>query len=625
MRQRLRTRSFLYAAVMLLLCAKSPAQDSGIAIRGTVRNRAGAAVSGASVTVKNLGTGASHITRSDDQGRFEISGLTPGGYDIEIVREEYVSQKRAEVEIAAGQPLILNFALEQQAAGGSAGVTRISEAQLAGLPLNGRSYSQLATLQAGMATTSGEQSSRGVGGGSLTVAGGRSTSNNFLLDGTNIMDTFNQVPRSAAGVQLGSDAVYQVQVFSTNYGADYGRGSGGTLNSITRSGTNEFHVSLFEYFRNSKLDWPNFFDRDPLNPTVLSTPPFKRNQFGFTLTGPIRKERTFWMGSFEAMRDRQTNTDVGFFPDAAVRQGPVNPKVVPYLALYPLPNLGSIGGGVGRNVATVFLPTSENYFIVRVDHKLTDHDSIFVRYVYDDATSTDNQSVYLFRTVTNSRQQYLTLVESHIFNLTTLNAFRFGYTRPVNFIKTVSSIEIPRSLFFVPGALQFGQIEIPGLPTFGPQFTSPERNIMNSFQFADDVVAQRGPHALKFGFDIHRYRWDVFNSHSKAGIWSFNSLDSFLRGGPDGTTLSVALPGSDNKKAYRQTLAGFYLQDSYQASSRLQLNLGLRYEFASIINEKDGRIAILPDIVHDTEVQTGQITGTTTTSRQIQFAMRLSF
>ena len=407
------------------------------------------------------------------------------------------------------------------------------------------------------------------------------------------------------------DSIFQVQVVSSAYGAEYGRGSGGTVNSITVSGGNEFHGTLFEYFRNSKLDARNYFDGS-------EPPPFKRNQFGFTLTGPVLRDRTFFMGSFEAMRDRLTATEVTFLPDALARGGiitdgsgnviqtvPVVPSVQPYLALYPIPNLGSIGGGIGRNAAPVFLPSNEIFFAVRVDHAISDRDSLFARYTFDDASSARPQSLFLFRTLTETRQQYATLVETHIFSLRTLNTLRLGYTRPVNTVDTISSIEIPRSLYFVPGAPVFGQIDIPGVARFGPQSIPPEANTMNTFQFADGVVAQRGAHTLKFGAELHRYRWDVFNSFQKGGVWLFNSLESFLQAGPEGTALDVTLPGSDNSKGFRQTLAGFYVQDDVRVSPRLQVNLGLRYEFGTIIKGKDNLLAFLPDPVHDTAVQIG--------------------
>ncbi|HLA39231.1 MAG TPA: hypothetical protein VJ417_04500, partial [Candidatus Glassbacteria bacterium] len=284
-------------------------------------------------------------------------------------------------------------------------------------------------MQAGISDPGTASGSRGVSGGNLTVSGGRSISNNYHLDGTNIMDTENKAPSSAAGVQLGSDAVYQVQVFSTTYSAEYGRGSGGVLNSITRSGSNEFHGSFFEYLRNSKLDARNFFDYDPQNPTVRSQPPpFKRNQFGFTITGPVVKDKTFFMASYEGLRDRLTSTDLSFFPDADSRLGrltnaageliqtiQVDPRVKPYLDLYPIPNETRFGRGVGRNFAPQYEPTDENFATFRVDQKISDRDGLFGRYTFDDATGRGDSNNYIFTSVLKSRQQYLTVAGSHIF------------------------------------------------------------------------------------------------------------------------------------------------------------------------------------------------------------------
>ena len=490
----------------------------------------------------------------------------------------------------------------------------ISESQLVGLPLNGRSYSQLATLQAGVTDPSAGSSSRGGGSGSLNVVGGRSTSNTFLLDGTNIMDTENQVPRSAAGVQLGSDAVLRVQVLSSFYGAEYGRGSGGVLNSITRSGTPQFHGTFFEYFRNSNLDARNFFDPG-------SEPaPFKRNQFGFTLTGPVWKDRTFLMGSFEALRDRLTETNIDFFPDALARQGiltdpagrvlqtvEVHPSVKPYLALFPFPNAGTLGGGIGQNAAPQFLPTTENFLTVRLDHKVSGRDSFFVRYTFDDATSQNGETTYLWNDLVQSRQQYATLVASHIFNPRVLSSFRFGYTRPVANTRGLGLIDIPRSLFFVPEAPQFGQILIPSLSTLGPSPSLPNVNFMNSFQLGSDLLAQRGSHGLRLGFELHRYRLDGHSNFYKSAAWTFNSLESFLQGGTAGTNLTVGLPGSDNRREFRQTFAGLYLQDEQRISAQFRLSWGLRYELVSAIRDQMNRNVFISDTLRDQTLQVGPL------------------
>ncbi len=500
-----------------------------------------------------------------------------------------------------------------------AGGSLINESLLVGLPLNGRSYSQLATLEAGVSDPSAGSGSRGIGGGNLNVNGGRASSNSFLLDGTNIMDTGNRSPRSAAGVQLGTDSVLQVMVFATTFSSEYGRGSGGVLNSVTRSGSNEIHVSLFEYLRNSKLDARSFFDG-------THPPPFKRNQFGFTATGPLRKDKTFIMGSFEAMLDRLTENQLDTFIDSYARQGIITnasgaairtfgvfPAIRPYLDLMPLPNLefdgGRLGGGLAQNISPQYLPTDEQFFTLRVDHALSDRTALFARYSFDDARSIRGGGIYAFGSRVKTRQQYATLVGSHIFSTRLVASFRLGYTRPADQTTSTTSpeINIPVSRYFLPEAPQFGHLNIPGTVTFGPLFTAPETNKMNSFQYSSDVIVQRGAHGLKLGAEIHRYRWDVSSSANKSGIWSFNSLDSFLQGGPEGTSVTLALPGSDNTKAWRQTLFGFYAQDEYRVRPGLMFNLGLRYEFATLIHDRLGRTSFLDNILTGTQMVVGPL------------------
>ncbi|OFV93167.1 MAG: hypothetical protein A3F68_05435 [Acidobacteria bacterium RIFCSPLOWO2_12_FULL_54_10] len=495
-------------------------------------------------------------------------------------------------------------------AGRSNATGTISESQLAGLPLNGRSYSQLATLEAGV-SGGGGSGSRGIGSGELNFVGGRSLSNVYLMDGINIQSTQNQAPQSAAGVQLGGDAVMQVQVLSGNYGADMGRGSGGVLNSISRSGSNEFHGNFFEYFRNSKLDARDFFTPDS------EPPPFKRNQYGFILTGPILSDKTYFMGSFEALRDRLTTIDSATWPDSESRLGIITdrngktlrtvtlpPAVKPYLELYPIPTGERLGEGAGEHLAPQFEPADDDFFTVRIDHQLTERDGLFFRYTFDDASSKSASGAYLFYNATESRQQYATLVMSHIFSVNVLNAFRMGYTRPVTIVRGISDIELPSSLFFVPSAGQFGRINVSRLSGFGPPNNNTD-DFANTFQFANDMVVQKGIHGLKFGLDLHRYRMDIVGTIEKSGSWSFNSLDGFLQGGPSGTNLEVALPKSDSRRAFRQTFAGLYIQDQYRAKPNLQFNLGLRYEFATIIKDKYGKTHFIPDPVRDSVMQVG--------------------
>ena len=588
------------------------AQNSLGVFRGRVVDSAGTPVAGAAVTVRNVATGSVETSQTGSDGGFAIPGAGPGEYEIEAVLQGSGASLRR--ELRAGEAAAVELVLQEGAAAGTPGeqgngraasssVNQIDTTQLAGLPLNGRSYSQLATLQAGVTDTAGASASRGVGGGSLTIAGGRATSNNFSLDGTNIMDAQNQVPRSAAGVQLGSDAVLQVQVLSTFYSPEYGRGGGGVVNSITHSGTPEIHGTAFEYLRNSKLDARNFFDPE------AEPPPFKRNQFGFTLTGPVHKDTTFFLVSFEALRDRLSETQVDHFPDARARAGlllgangepiPVRPSVQPYLDLYPLPNSTPLRDGIAENRATVFLPTNEAFFTTRVDHKLSDRDSLFARYTFDDASSFDAGSSSVYQTVGNSRQQYVTLVGTHIFSLAALTALRLGYTRPTSHEDSVGSVDTPPSLFFIPGAPKFGNINVSGLSDFGPVNGHPSTDITNTFQVASDTLLQRGAHALKWGVQAHRYRWDSDSFNGLAGQWNFNSLESFLQGGPAGTSATAALPGSNKAHAYRQTLVGAYVQDTVAVRPNLQVSLGLRYEYTTLLHDELQHTAYAPDPWHD--------------------------
>ncbi|MBI4464155.1 MAG: TonB-dependent receptor, partial [Acidobacteria bacterium] len=624
----------LFALLPLFSHQALRAQGSQGTLRGTVRAQGGAPIAGATVTAKNLETGQTREASSNAEGRFEIPRLEPGRYDLEVSRSGFTTRQEKSVPLSAGQSSTLDFVLESAGQPAQAAPAfQISESLLVGLPLNGRSYTTLATLRSEVSDPFGASTPRGVGSGGLTVSGGRATSNNFLLDGTNIMNTENRVPQSAAGVQLGADAVFQVQVLSGIYGAEYGRSSGGVLNSITRSGTDEFHGTLFEYFRNSKLDARNFFDpgSDP--------PPFKRNQFGFTVLGPVQKGKTYFTVSYEGLRDRYTRTAVDFFPDAKARQGiitdaqgnviqtlTVHPKVKELLKIYPLPNSVPVGRGAAQNVSPQFLPTSENFFTTRLDHQISDEDSLFVRYSFDDAVSNfpDVSASHPFWTEDTTRQQYLTLVESHIFNPRLINALRFGYTRPVVERNSFSSMEIPRELFFVRDAPQFGQLFHVGATPFGLPSNTPEMSRMSTFQFADDLLTQRGPHGLKLGFEVHRYHWNVFSSLAKGAEWRFNSLESFLEGGPRGdTSVRVALPGSDDTMDYRQTLAGLYVQDAYQVSPRLLLTLGLRYEFATLIHDKNGRTAFLADPLRDSATQIGPYLANNSSLRN--FSPRVGF
>ena len=234
------------------------------------------------------------------------------------------------------------------------------------------------------------------------------------------------------------------------------------ISAVTRSGSNQLHGTLFEFHRNSALDARNFFDRDPLNPTVRSKPPnFIRNQFGFTLGGPIVKDRTFFFGSYEGFRERLTLTEISNFPDENAKNGllPLNevdscsdirgdlcfvgvdPLVQPYMDMMILPNAGDTGNGFGRVSFSNPHPIDEDYFVIKVDHQFSDSDNFFVRYTFDDSEGSRLNEGILYTIADTNRYQYLTLEEKHIFSPTLLNEFRVAFNRSSNSTDEIGTVD----------------------------------------------------------------------------------------------------------------------------------------------------------------------------------------
>ena len=281
------------------------------------------------------------------------------------------------------------------------------------LPLNGRNFAQLAVLQEGVVSFTANRA--GFFGGrnlKFSVYGSRFNQNTFLLDGTNVNDIYNNSPGSVAGVLLGVDAVAEFEVITHNFGAEYGRTSGGIVNAVSKSGTNDVHGSVFEFLRNDNFDARNFFDR-------IGKPEFKRNQFGFSVGGPIKRDKTFLFGGFEALRDRLSTTNVATVPDDNARQGilptgnvGVSPNVAPYMALFPRANGRNLGGGAAEYLFSFKTPVNDEFFTIRADHNFNDRHSIFVRYNFDNANANRLPGIAplpVFNEVEKSRNQYLTI------------------------------------------------------------------------------------------------------------------------------------------------------------------------------------------------------------------------
>ena len=560
--------------VGLLVCLGVPraswGQISSSAIVGVVRDATEAVIAGAEVTVTNVDTGISRTRESGASGLYRVGDLQPGTYQITVSMAGFNRETRRDLVLQVGREMTLNFTLQVGAVEqevvvtGEAPVvettissvaTNVSQEQLRELPLNGRSFADLVTLNPGAVTPHIGQG-RGANYGfapQLSVAGARTDANSFRIDGSDLMDTRNQSPGSAAGVQLGVDTIREFQIVTANGKAEYGRNAGAVINAVSRSGTNEWHGSAFEFIRNNKMDARRFENLGDL-------PPFKRNQFGVTLGGPIQRDKSFFFVGYEGLRQRLNESRVWDVPTADGRLGigvlepgeVVDPRIVPYLNLYPLPNGKDIGGGVGLLAADTSQPTTENFGSGRIDHNLSENDFFFARYTVSRADSS-SVSQLLSDQASNTSRHLLTVQEDHIFGPNLLNTFRFGFNRSLGF-SSPAEIKGGESLGFAPG-IPMGQISAGNVSSLGPNGIGIVDDLQNAFQFEDNLSYTSGPHTMKFGVMAQRFRWETDNPAFQLGSYSFGDLREMLLVGEGDVT--YRLPESVTFRDLRTWLLAF--------------------------------------------------------------------
>ena len=607
------------------------AQVTGATLSGVITNDSQTPLTNAKVAIRNVVTDVVRTSKTDKYGVYNAPNLLPGTYEITATAPGYATSVQHDVTLVVGATQTVNFTLKtgevsekivisvappSMDLSSSAITGNVDTSTVRDLPLNGRDWTQLATLQADVDTVSVQQpngvnaprGNRGYGN-QMTISGTRPQQNNYRLDGVSFNDYSNGAPGSVVGVDLGVDAIREFTVLTSNYSAEYGRASGGIINAVTRSGGNDFHASLFEFLRNSAFDARNFFDG-------AAPPPFKRNQFGGTLGGPIKKDRTFFFFNYEGLRQSLTNTSVNTVPSQAARNGnlcappdcstttavTVDPQAARYLAFWPLPNGGLIcpfascapgTGDTGIFTTQVPTATSEDFLTTRVDHRLGDRDNLSGTYVFDKASVLAPDPLNLWVDSNLSRRQIVSVEENHIFSATYANSVRFGFSRVVATVNTpekaVSPLATDTSFGIFPGQVA-PQISVPGLtldtgglgalPTFLYNW--------NSFQFYDDGFYNRGNHSLRFGGALERMQNNTTANLQPTGIYGFGSLSDFLTNQPG--SLGATLPGSLSPRDIRQTLIAGYVQDDWRARRNLTLNLGVRYEFTTVPTEVNGKL-----------------------------------
>jgi hypothetical protein len=604
-------------AVGLVIALPARAQNVGASIQGTVTDASGQAIAGAHVAVRNVGTGDARELVTEATGRYHAPLLPPGEYEVKVAATGFQTVERRGIRLTVGQDGVVNVALEigkmseelvvagdvsrvNLTSGAVSGL--VGEKEIRDLPLNGRSFQQLALLQPGVqaALAAGNDV---IGGRTpkISINGARPEQNNFLLDGTDINNVYNKTPGSAGGVLLGVEAVLEFQVLTNAYSAEFGRSAGGVINAVTRSGANDYHGSLFEFHRNSALDARNFFD-----PPSRPKPDFTRNQFGAVLGGPIKKDRTFFFAAYEGLIERLGVTGVTAVPDDNARRGilpggrtvTLHPAIPAYLdLLFPHANGRSLGGGAAEYLFTESQPTDEHFFQARLDHRLSARDTVFVRTTYDrgdvDRFSPDKPPINF--QPERTRNTYVTVEHQHTFSSSLLNLLRIGLNRSVSLADNHRTVDVPASMSWIPGD-PFGYLTIRGMVTeMAGDFRLPRDDRLNNWQAGNTLVWTRGRHSARLGVQAQYLQFDQHTTSQVGGIVNFASLESFLQGRP--LSVDFAVPGKiDPDRRYRQWLFAAFVQDDVRLHPRLSANIGLRYEFVTTPSEADGKISNLRSV-----------------------------
>jgi outer membrane receptor protein involved in Fe transport len=632
---------FLFVAISILGTSHASAQVVGATLSGTVKDPSGGIIPGAQVAITNVGTGVTRTVTSDNAGFYNATNLLPATYEVRVTATGFNTTVAKGVTLSVGAQQVFDITMKIGAISQTVEVTteaptvELTSSELSAtvdattvreLPLNGRSWTDLANLQPGVYSAEmhlrNADDNRGIGAQSV-ISGARPQQNNYRLDGISINDYSNGGPGSLLGGNLGVDAIQEFSVLTSNYSAEYGKTSGGVVNAITKSGTNQFHGSAYEFLRNSALDADNFFD----NATGTPKPPFRRNQFGVSGGAPIRKDRTFVFADYEGIRQSLGTTvspivlspnarkgilnfpgatkDPAIFPSNCVANGTtdqcqvtVDPLVAKYLGVEPVSTQPPFGDG---NVALAPFAgqdvVGENYFTVRVDQKISDQDNLFGTYNYDQ--SLEDTPDLLNETLLHNlaKRQFIVLEESHIFGPGFVNSVRIGFNRArVGGLPTtaVNPPAADTSLGWVAGRTA-PQAFVSGLTQIGNGTSPTSYRNWNSYQAYDDASVTMGLHSLKFGFGFERDQLnEVDLTADYHGIFNFGTIDEFLTNQP--SRFSGGFPGLPGQRGMRQSIVGAYVQDDWRVRPNLTLNLGLRYEMSTVPTEAHGNLTNLYNI-----------------------------
>ena len=606
-----------FALLTLGMSGVARSQIVGGSIAGTVHDTSGAAIPGAKVEIRNVETGNTRILTTDATGRFAAPSVPIGPYSVSAAHDGFSTQTQTGLRLVVGQSANVDLSLavgqvQQEVTVAAAPATvelstqqtsgLVDERQVKELPLNGRSYDELMTLNPAIVNYS-TQRSGGIGtsnsavGNMFAVSGHRPQDNLFLLNGIEYTGSseINVTPGGTSGQLLGVDAVREFNVVTDTYGAEYGKRTGGQVSIVTASGTNALHGSAFEFLRNSAFDARNYFDQTDI-------PEFQRNQFGGALGGPVKKNKIFLFGNYEGFRQNLHLSDVTLVPDNEARLGyipnssgtethiGVNSASAALLSLWPVQNGPDLGSGIGEAFSNPLQHIREDFGTARADYNISDKDLLFGVYTVDDSDANTPSANPLSGVVEALREQVASIQEQHVFSASLLNTARFGYSRAAYVFTGTTPVDVPGWIAGRPigaiviggGTALNGASQITGAGTNAGSNLSTARNL---FTYDDHVYWTRGRHQLEIGGWLQQIQSNDNLAQDQYGQASFTNLTTFLQG----TVATFTSVPSPTELGWRSLEGAGFAQDTIKLKPNLELRAGFRFESTNGWNESQNR------------------------------------
>jgi hypothetical protein len=614
------------AAYLAAMLAPASAQSVNATLRGAVRDPSGAVISGAAITITNLEKGVSRQLSTTESGEFVALQLPPQNYKVAASAPDFKTRVIDSFVLQVGQEARLDFVLELGAASEQVVVTAaapamqtetasnsgvVDERSVEELPLNGRAFYDLAQLVPNVTNPASGSTLSARGG--FNVAGSSEVTNNFVLDGIDNNDRTTGQP----SVRPSVDGIQEFRILTGIYPAEYGRQSGGQVIVTTKSGTNQLHGSLYEFYRNSRVDARGFF-----SPATI--PAFNRNNYGGSFGAPIRKNKTFLFATYEGLRNQTVNATRSTVPTQAQRDGDLSasaaivypgivnnripqslivPQAIRILSYYPLPNLSTATGSLNY-VNSTPSRTPQDQFSLRGDHVITERNNLTLSYQFFNYFVYTPSAVPGFSTQDKQRSQQAVIRDTHIFTPNLINELRLGYNRYAGLRSNednqlgnvVNQLGIPQggSYGVQPTGSENGglpSISITGFNGIGggvPQWRGD-----NTINLVDSLTYVHGRHTVKVGADYQNfYKHSYYDSGAKGsfsfnGQYTGNAFADFLLGDLRSTSRTT---GDPNQHPYTKS-ADFYAQDDWKVLRRLTLNFGLRYELNLPQKERTNKLS----------------------------------